>query len=62
MSYLGQHPDPRGESPTADHLLCGGLTQNVLRRGPIYTLVESDLWSYVVILVPIGQGSTFLYS
>lgn len=40
---LGDGPNPRGESPTAD-LLRGGLAPFVLRQGSVYTLVELDLW------------------
>ena len=37
-SFRGRHPDPLGESPTADLLLRGGLAQFALRRGSICTL------------------------
>ena len=48
MSFLRQHPSPRGQSPAADPLLQGGLAEFALRRGSVYTLVESDLWSNMV--------------
>lgn len=61
-SFLKWCPNPRGESLTADLLLWGGPAQFALRRGPVCTQIESDLWSYMVILVLIGRGSTLPYS
>ena len=50
-SFRGRRPNPRGESPTADPLLRGGLAQCALRRGSIYTLgrigARGHIWSVV---------------
>lgn len=47
-SYLGQCPDPGGEFPNADLLLQRGLAQFSHQQGSVCTLVESNLWSYMV--------------
>ena len=55
-SFHGRHPNPWGESPTADLLLRGGLAQFALQQGSIYTLgrirargqIRSAVWKLLL--------------